>query len=185
MDLIEFVRNSVTKERFEHSQRVAIMARKLAKAHNLDEDEAFVAGLLHDTCREIKDEELITLAREYGIEVGDLEQQNPVVLHGKVAAAVLGEELNLSHSIQEAISYHVTGHPKMGQLARIVFLADKLEDARDYPGVDRLRVIALNDYNRALVEVINSSILYLIDKDLPIHQDTIALRNDTLPLVIG
>lgn len=179
-DIEEFLKNKVTSERFLHSKRVADLAVKLAIKHEIDPNEAYLAGLLHDICRELSGEQLLLLAKQNNIEVDQCEKGWPIALHGKVASKVYGEKLSLNNAIQEAIAYHVTGYPGMGPVARIVYLADKLEEERGYPGIDKVRILAFVDYNRALLESIELSILYLLERHLLIHTDTILLRNSLI-----
>ncbi len=180
MDLTEYVKDRVTLGRFAHSQRVAKQAMLLAKKHNIDIDIAYKAGIAHDCCRELTGKELLSLAEHYGIVADEYEQDWPLGLHGKVAAKFLEEEFLLSEEIKEAIAYHVTGHPNMGKLARIIYLADKIEEGRSYPGVEKIREIAETDLNGALLIAIDSAFNYLINKRLPIHPDSLALRNSLL-----
>ena len=44
----------VTKQRYEHSIRVADMAFSLAKAHDVNVQSAYYCGLIHDCAKDIK-----------------------------------------------------------------------------------------------------------------------------------
>ena len=88
IQVLEFVRSRVTQARFEHSKRVADMAVRLAKAHGFSEENAYLAGILHDICRSIL-EKLLELAEQYQITVDEYERVWPIGLHGKVAAEEL------------------------------------------------------------------------------------------------
>mgnify|MGYP000939933800 FL=1 len=180
IDIGKFVQERVTPFRYKHSQRVADLAVKLAKKHGLDAKEAYLAGILHDLCREIPPERLLALAKEHNIIVAEYEKNWPIVLHGKVAAEVYQDQFNLSDAVKDAIAFHVTGRPGMRELAYIIYLADKLEEGRDYPGIEKLRLLAMENYPAALLESLNSSLYYLLQKGCPIHPDTIALRNSLL-----
>ena len=54
--------------------------------------------------------------------------------------------------VLEAIRAHTTGRPGMGPLALVLYVADKIEPARDYPSVGRLRTLARLDLNGAAAE---------------------------------
>ena len=45
------LKDRVSEYRYEHSLMVADEAKNLAKKYNLDEDKAYVAGLVHDIVR--------------------------------------------------------------------------------------------------------------------------------------
>ncbi len=177
IDIEEFVQERVTPFRFNHSQRVAGLAVTLAKRHGLDVKEAYLAGILHDLCRELPPKKLLALAKEHNIIITEYEKNWPLVLHGKVAAKIYGEQFNLSETVKEAIAFHVTGHPDMKELACIIYLADKLEEGRDYPDINKIRLLAREDFLDALLESLDASIYYLLQRKLPIHPDTVALRN--------
>jgi len=179
IQVLEFVRSRVTQARFEHSKRVADMAVRLAKAHGFSEENAYLAGILHDICREYPGEKLLELAEQYQITVDEYERVWPIGLHGKVAAEEL-RTWGLDEEVLEAIRYHVSGYPGMGSLARILYLADKIEEGRSYTGVEELRLLALKDLDGALSDAIDHSLLYLIRRKLPIHPNTLACRNELL-----
>ena len=65
--------------------------------------------------------------------MSDLERANPLLLHGRASAFLLqrlagyGEE-----EVLDAMRDHVTGREGMGQLSRILFVADFLEPTREF-----------------------------------------------------
>ena len=85
--------------------------------------------------------------------------------------------------MQKAIEYHTTGNPNMNILAKIIFVADKIEEGRNYSNVERqeelekLRQISAIDINKAVLIAIDESIIYTIQKGRLIHPDGIATRN--------
>ena len=63
---------------------------------------------------------------------------------------------------------------------KIVYIADAIEDGRDYPHVDELRQIAEYNLDEAIYKEINYKLKHLIDKNSPIHPNTINLRNSLI-----
>ena len=64
----------------------------LARRFGAPEEKAELAGLLHDLCRELPDDETLAAAARHGIPVGPTEARRPrKILHGPVAAAELAE----------------------------------------------------------------------------------------------
>ena len=51
----------------------------------------------------------------------------------------------------DAIRYHTTGRANMGLLEKIIYVADYMEPNRDFPGVERLRELAVSDIDGALM----------------------------------
>ena len=65
----------------------------------------------------------------------------------------------------------------MSLLARIVYLADAIEEGRNWDGVEKVRELAGRDLNEALKYEIDSKLVYLISEDTIIHPNIILFRN--------
>ena len=163
-------RSRLSERRYEHTLRVADTAENLAMAHDLEADRARLSALLHDAAREMGPEEFLNLADKWGIQVGEPEQQSPKLLHGPVAAELAKRELGVNdEDVLEAIRAHTTGRPGMGPLALVLYVADKIEPARDYPSVGRLRTLAGEDLNGAATESLRRAIAHNQERGKPTH----------------
>jgi len=156
-----FVRSRLSEKRYGHTLRVAATAEELARAHGLDEDRARLAALLHDAAREVGPDEFLRIAGGWGIPVGEHEWESPKLLHGPVAAGLAEHELGIEdEEVLEAIRAHTTGSPGMGPLSLVLYVADKIEPARDYPSVGRLRELARKDLHGVAAEAIRRAIAH-------------------------
>jgi predicted HD superfamily hydrolase involved in NAD metabolism len=163
-------RSRLSERRYEHTLRVADTAESLAMAHDLEADRARLAALLHDAAREMGPEEFLNLADKWGLQVGDPEQQSPKLLHGPVAAELAKRELGVDdEDVIEAVRAHTTGKAGMGPLALVLYVADKIEPARDYPGVGRLRTLARLDLNAAATESLRRAIAHNEERGKATH----------------
>ena len=154
-----FARSRLSEGRYGHTMRVADTAADLARAHDLDEDRARLSALIHDAARETAPEEFLRLAREWNLPTGEPERQSPKLLHGPVAAELARRELGIEdEEILEAVRAHTTGKPGMEALALALYVADKIEPARDYPSVKRLRTLARKDLHAAATEALRRAI---------------------------
>ena len=123
---------------------------------------------------------------ENNIKVNEIEKINIGLLHGKIGADICKKRYGFSTDMQKAIEYHTTGNPNMDILAKIIFVADKIEEGRNYSIVERqeelekLRQISAIDINKAVLIAIDESIIYTIQKGRLIHPDGIATRNKLL-----
>jgi predicted HD superfamily hydrolase involved in NAD metabolism len=163
-------RSRLSERRYEHTLRVADTAESLAMAHDLEADRARLAALLHDAAREMGPEEFLNLADKWGLQVGDPEQQSPKLLHGPVAAELAKRELGLDdEDVMEAVRAHTTGKAGMGPLALVLYVADKIEPARDYPSVGRLRTLAREDLRRAAEESLQRAIAHNEERGKATH----------------
>jgi len=65
----------------------------------------------------------------------------------------------------------------MSLLEKIVYIADYIEPNRDFEGVERVRELAFVDLNESLIQSMDNTIKYIVDKKILIHLDTIKARN--------
>jgi len=169
-DAESYARERLSDKRYAHTLRVAETAEHLAKLHGLDPERARLAGLLHDTAREVGKEELLRVAEEDGLPVGGFERERPILLHGPVAAELAMEDLGVEDGeILDAVRAHTTGEPGMGPLALALFVADKIEPGRGQPGVEDLRELASVSLHRAARAALEDSISYNERRDRPAH----------------
>jgi predicted HD superfamily hydrolase involved in NAD metabolism len=165
-----FARSRLSKERYEHTLRVADTAQDLALAHDLDADMARLAALLHDAAREMDPEVFLNLANKWRLQVEDPERQSPKLLHGPVAAELARREFGMDNEeVLQAVRAHTTGRPGMGPLALVLYVADKIEPARDYPSVGRLRKLAREDLNEAAAESLRRAIAHNEERGKATH----------------
>ena len=173
---------SLKPSRYQHSLGVAETAVFLAQRFGVNEEQAKVAGLLHDCAREFRNEDLIAEAEKRLIVVGDIERQMPLLLHAYVGSRLVTEKYGVSdHAIEQAIWRHTVGGAKMTKLDKIIWFADMIEPNRDYPGVEELRSLAktaaLDDM---VLAGLTQSITFVLQKGGLIHPDTVIARNEIL-----
>jgi predicted HD superfamily hydrolase involved in NAD metabolism len=167
----EILASDLSEASLAHCERVAATARVLAVRFGVDPDLAALAGLLHDRSRDESDAELLASANELGLATLPIERERPYLLHARVAAERARRELpGLDERVVAAIEAHTVGSAEMTDLDKVVYLADMIEPARTYPGVEDLRRECSIDslaecfrdgYGRALRDV--------IDKGRPVH----------------
>ena len=157
----DYVRSAVSEARYVHSVGTADTARELALRFGADPDQAYLAGLLHDIARESTGFDLVCEAKRQGIMVSEVEDKLPFLLHGKVAAERARSLGVTDEGVLSAIASHVTGKKGWARLDQIVYLADKIEPGRDYPGVDAVREsVSIGDFRDALIRCLQTAISY-------------------------
>ena len=75
-----------------------------------------------------------------------------------------------------SIKYHTTGRPEMSILEKIIYLADATDENRKYEQDYYVNVIR-EDINKGMVEVSKWVINHLLEKERPIHIDSINCYN--------
>ena len=132
----------LTPKRLRHSLGVEKMAGQLAKEYGEDPQKAEIAGLLHDYAKYIPDEQMLEYAKKFGIALCPAYEEKPNLMHGPVGAKLVEQELGICDpQILRAIALHTTGAWGMNKLEEILYLADLLEEGRDFEGVSQLRKV--------------------------------------------
>lgn len=165
--------------RVAHSENVARAAVELARrwAPGLEE-QARLAGLLHDNAKGIPPNDLLALAGQLGVEVTPVERHYPALLHGKVGAKLLAQRFGVSDpAVEQACADHVTGRKGMDTLSRILYVADQAAADRDFPGVGNLRAVMFEDLDAAVLLVAKHKILHSAKKGQLLEPATVALYN--------
>ena len=181
---IEQIRRDISllsKGLFEHILRVEEIGVRLAGAHGIDVLKVRTGSLLHDLARAKHPEELLAMAESFGIEVGPLEERMPIFLHGPVAACLARERYGIEDwEILEAVRAHTTGRAGMGPVARVVFLADKLDPTKDrrYPFNAELREVARSDLDQAIRLFLDGDISGHLGQGGVVHPASVELRNE-------
>lgn len=174
----------LSAKRYNHSVGVWKTSVELAGRFGAEVHKAAVAGLLHDCARELSSNNLLKKASDFGIVVGSLEKDSPVLLHAAVSACVAETDYGVKDKeIQRAIALHTTGGVQMSKLDKIIFLADFIEPGRAYPGVENLRHLAGIDLDEAVLAALNQTICHLVNEKKPIHPASIEGRNELLVLL--
>ena len=178
MDRLEsLMAQRLSPKRYNHSLGVAQTAVELAESSGVEREKAWTAGLVHDYARELPAEQLVALARKLEVK-DDFALNYPELLHGPVGAYLIKLELGIEDpEILVAVTSHTLGRRKMGKLEQIIYLADMIEPARNYHGVDSLRQQARSDFHSAVLSALDHTLRFLLEEGKPIHIRTIEARN--------
>ncbi len=163
------LRARLSKKRFTHSVNVAIAAKELAVRWHADPDWAYLAGLLHDCCKELPAEEQAALMRSGPFAVEEIEWLCKPVWHGIAAAAYMQVELGIENQeVLSAARWHTVGHANMTLLEEIVYMADLISAERTYHDVERVRKLAFSDLKRAMLVGVQFSVESVLRKGTPL-----------------
>lgn len=173
----EELKMKLSEHRYIHSIGVMEKAGELAEYYGLDINKARIMGLVHDIAKQMSKEEIKEYVEEHGIELDEIEMLNTSLIHAKIGADICKREYNFDDQMANAVKYHTTGNPEMDLMAKIIFMADKIEENRNYIGIERRRELTLKDIDRAIIETIDYTTQYCIEKNELIHPDSINTRN--------
>ena len=176
----EAARESLSLERFLHSRNTALlswdMCRRLS-AYNLEPELGYLAGIAHDLGKPLGDKDMLRLAKSDGRGISRLEKEKPSLLHGRASAVLLRERFNVhNEAVLEAAALHTSGGKNMGPLAKVVYIADKLEVSREKADpVLRQLAYTSNDLDRIFAAVLDQTVSWLRAKKLKLSEETVYL----------
>ena len=180
-DYIELVRPMLHRKRFEHSLNVARQAQYLAQLHGEDEEKAWTAGIPHDICKNMSQEEQLHWMQKSAIILDNNLLRQPPVWHGFAAAEYLRQVVGIEdEQIINAVRYHTTARAGMSRLEQIIYLADLTSDERDYPDVDKMRRIVRRSLSEGMQEALIFAVSNQAARRLPLCIDTCLAYNEYL-----
>ncbi len=156
-----FVKENEKPKRVEHTLGVMLMAKEIAAREGVSQSKVLLAALLHDCGKYLSPEDYP------GCEIPDGTPE-PVIhqyLGAYIAENVLGVE---DEEVIDAIRYHTTGRPDMTLLGKIIFTADMIERGRNYDGVEKLRQITNENFEKGFKSALRRSLVFVTESGRPI-----------------
>jgi len=136
----------LSPKRYAHCKSTGEVAAMLSDRFGVDKEASYLAGLSHDMCRELSFEEQEGLVDRHGACIAFLRERPSMkalfsdtvykkkMMHGPAAACMLCHEFGMREpDILEAVTLHSIADEKMSDLAKIVYISDKLEPLRNRP----------------------------------------------------
>ncbi len=166
----------------DHVERVRDIGRRLAVRHGVDAELVDLGVAAHDLARHLEPAELIRRAEAVGMMPTAVERSLPVLLHGPVAAAELELDGFADARVLESVRWHTMGKRGMGNVAKVVFLADKLDPqkAGRYPYLDEIEELARDSLDAALLRFLSLSTADHLRQGRLVHPESIHLRNELI-----
>lgn len=175
---IDLIKARLSDYRYHHSMCVADRARQLAREHGLDEDKAYLAGILHDIMKEESLESQREIIESRGYTMTPVELASPNVYHQMSGAQYVQDVLGIhDQDIIDGIRYHTTGRANMTEFEMLVYLADFTSADRDYPDVDTMRQKTDASFWDGMLYSLRYTISKLAQQEKQIHPDTLHCYN--------
>ena len=180
------IQRELSEKRYNHSIGVMKKAEELAKLYKVNINKAKLVGLAHDIGKELSKEDKLKYVKENNIEIDRIEKINVGLLHGKIGADICKKRYDFTEDMQDAIKFHTTGNKDMDLLAKIIFVADKIEEGRKYKDKNKMQELELiretakENLDEAMLGLIDSSLIYTMQKKNLIHPDSISTRNQLI-----
>ncbi len=164
-------------ETLDHVKKVSITGKKLANRFNVDAKKVEIACLLHDISAIIPKEKYIEVCNFYNIDINDVEEKIPMILHQKLSQLIAAEFFNIDDSeMLDAISAHTTLKANPTKLDMIVFIADKL--SWDQDGIPPFFDVVSSALDISLEKACLVYINYVIDNNMILipHPDLLSAK---------
>ena len=173
------VKQKLDHKRYRHCVNVARQAKLLAERYNADKNAAIVAGLLHDITKQDNSRQQLQTIQNGAIILSNVEKRSPNLFHAISGSIYIRQKLGVTNEdIRNAVRYHTTARAGMSKLEKIIYLADLTSADRDYPDVDQMRAVVLQDLDEAMRQSLQFIIPDLVRRNLLLHPDTIAAYNE-------
>jgi len=169
-------RESLSLERFLHSRNTAVLAYDFCCRFGIDPELGYLAGIAHDLGKQLDYKNLLKLAKSDGNAISALEEDKPGLLHGRAAAVLLKERFCIHNKdVLEAVAVHTSGSADMGPLAKVIYIADKVEVSRNIDSAQRKMCNEEEDLDKLLYSVLNRTVSKLQSRDLELCDETMRL----------
>lgn len=183
--ILNWLEKNLSAKRYSHSLGCAKTAQKLAKIYNLDENKAYLTGLIHDCAKNFEDKVLLDIIKNE-IKTGfkDDELKNPKILHAIAGAYFVKTIFEIDdNEIISAVRHHTVGSVDMTTFDKIIFLADKIEpNSRDEKYTKKIWKMIENNkgiigLDLALLRCFCETVKSLVKRKLYICSQTIDVYN--------
>lgn len=165
-------------QRFEHVLRVRDMAKILAEKHTISVPDAEQAALFHDIAKNDAKESLEERLIKENVDKRYLSFHHEL-WHAPIGAIIARDEFGVENEdVLNAVRYHTTGRARMSPLEKLIYVADMIEPGRYFPGVEKLRELALENLDVAMGACIYQSVQFLIGKKAQVFPDSIDCYNE-------
>ena len=172
----------------DHVERSREVGQEIAIRHGIDARQVDTGIAAHDLARAVKRPVLLRESERLGLEVDFVDRHQPLLLHGPVAAAWLCEDDDYSaEAVLESVRFHTTGNPGMGDIAKVVFLADKLDPWKVERSsfLERVEETARTDLDAAILNYLDKTIERLVEDGQMVHPTAVKYRNDLISRGVG
>lgn len=162
IDLCAKVRAMIKPSRFKHSENVASVASSLARRFSIDPDSASYCGIYHDAYRYSCDDRTVAFCIDNGWDVYPEERENPMLLHGALAAINFPNDAgDIPYSYRLAVRHHTLGSKDMGRLGAIIYIADYIEpDRKHLTDADRNQILSSETLEDMVISIMDMQRAY-------------------------
>jgi nicotinate-nucleotide adenylyltransferase len=165
-----YAKYGLKETRIQHTYRVAKASVVLAGIYGEDASKTIRAALWHDIAKYVS----ISQAQNLGLILPQEAYSCPQpVLHSFLGEAIARYEGEKDENVLAAIRNHTCARAGMSKLEMIVYLADMVEEGRDFAGVDIIRAAAKESLTKGMEVALTHVIEHLKSSGKEIYPPTL------------
>lgn len=180
IEIQEYIKKHLSKERYYHSVCVMECSRNLAKRYGANIEITEKIAIAHDIAKEMTEEEKLKYIKENNIEIDEVEKENTSLLHAKIGKDIAMKRFGFTENMGQAIANHTTGNKNMDIYSKILFIADRTSKDRKFEDLDYLNKLLDTGINETVLYILDKKIELQIEKKRAIHINGIIARNSLL-----
>ncbi|WP_033597740.1 bis(5'-nucleosyl)-tetraphosphatase (symmetrical) YqeK [Enterococcus faecalis] len=111
-----------------HCMEVGEYAYQLGEKYLTSPEKVSIAGYLHDISAVYPNNQRISVAQKYGIELNETEMAFPMIIHQKISKSIAKMDFGIEdNEILSAIECHTTLKKNYSDIDLVLFVADKIK----------------------------------------------------------
>ena len=111
-----------------HCMEVGEYAYQLGEKYLTSPEKVCIAGYLHDISAVYPNNQRISVAQKYGIELNETEMAFPMIIHQKISKSIAKMDFGIEdNEILSAIECHTTLKKNYSDIDLVLFVADKIK----------------------------------------------------------
>ncbi|NSQ62657.1 HD domain-containing protein [Enterococcus faecalis] len=111
-----------------HCMEVGEYAYQLGEKYLTSPEKVSIAGYLHDISAIYPNNQRISVAQKYGIELNEAEMAFPMIIHQKISKSIAKMDFGIEdNEILSAIECHTTLKKNYSNIDLVLFVADKIK----------------------------------------------------------
>lgn len=111
-----------------HCMEVGEYAYQLGEKYLTSPEKVSIAGYLHDISAVYPNNQRISVAQKYGIELNETEMAFPMIIHQKISKSIAKMDFGIEdNEILSAIERHTTLKKNYSDIDLVLFVADKIK----------------------------------------------------------
>ncbi|EOY2608598.1 bis(5'-nucleosyl)-tetraphosphatase (symmetrical) YqeK [Enterococcus faecalis] len=111
-----------------HCMEVGEYAYQLGEKYLTSPEKLSIAGYLHDISAVYPNNQRISIAQKYGIELNETEMAFPMIIHQKISKSIAKMDFGIEdNEILSAIECHTTLKKNYSDIDLVLFVADKIK----------------------------------------------------------